>query len=57
MADGGWRIVTNCAKHTAGSVAVWLLAQRLWQTDGSGSGVSRDDNASFVSEVSMKIQK
>ena len=55
MADGGWRIVTNCAKHTAGSVAVWLLAQRLWQTDGSG--VSRDDNASFVSEVSMKIQK
>ena len=62
MADGGWCIVqcivTNCVKHrhTAGSMAAnRLLAQRLWQADGSG--VSQDDNASFVSEVSLKIQK
>ena len=61
VADGGWCIVqcivTNCVKHrhTAGSVDAGLLAQRLWQADGSG--VSQDDNASFVSEVSLKIQK
>ena len=55
IADWGC-IVCQCAKHTAGSMAAnRLLAQRLWQVDGSG--VSQDDNASFVSEVSLKIQK
>ena len=44
-----------CQAHRWKMAANRLLAQRLWQVDGSG--VSQDDNASFVSEVSLKIQK
>ena len=48
--------VTSRAKHTAVSVDVGLLAQRLWQVNGSG--VSHDDSTSLaVSEFSVKIQK